>query len=220
MSGFCPNCGKSLVEGANFCAECGANLAPAIGEEYRPDATLGEMLFKADGRINRLRYIKRLVSLQILSYLLVMAVGIMLMPDREHMQHMPPNLIYFVTVISLAAIVPEYSWTVRRLHDLDRGSTIAVLNFLCNIVLILGNYFEVGDYRPDQLAASVFLIGVFIYLALAKGTYGMNKYGSDPLGRTAKGKVNWEAWTLSAIVAVCALIFLLALRLGLALQSL
>ena len=219
MSRFCPNCGRNLMEGANFCAECGISLAPLSAEEFRPDTTFGEMLFKADGRLNRLRYIKRILSLTILHSLLIVAVGFWLMHDKDSPP--PEEIIYFNAIISFAALVPQFSWDVRRLHDLNKGAFLAVVDFLCSVVIAIGNYFGADSMRPDQLVAGIVGVLILLYLMFVRGTQGTNEYGGDPLGRVAQvKKVNWEMMTVSAMVAMIVLIFLLAQRLDSALQSL
>ncbi len=219
MANFCSNCGSPLADGANYCNNCGINLTDPDATAYKEDATWAAMLLMTNGRLNRLRYIKRTITMSIIQGMVLLAAGLML--TEEHSANVPPELVYLTTFIALLSLIPEYCWSVRRLHDMDKGGFIAFGEFVCGLVLVFGNYTMADGDRPDQLAATLIGAFIYIYLAISFGTRGANKYGADPLGRIADGKrVNWTARTLSLSAGLLLLIFLLALRQGLASQSL
>ena len=219
MANFCPNCGHPLADSPKFCAECGFGLSGINDPPYNEDESWADMLLKADGRLNRLRYIKRNVSMAVLGNLLMSAAAFSFAEDPNAPP--TPSMIYAVTVVAFALTIPDYCWNARRLHDMGKGSLLAALNFLCGCVLIFGNWTGAASDRPDQIVAKVIVAVTFIYLAIALGTKGANEYGADPLGPVADGaRVNWLALTLSLSVGLMIVIFLLALRLGLASQSL
>ena len=218
MTRFCPNCGNELSVNANFCVECGTNITMLSEPEYVPDLTWADMLFKAEGRLNRLRYVKRMLSLGVIEFLLTFAAEFALMPDKNTP---PPEFIYFTTIINFAGFIPGYCWDARRLHDMGKSCLLAVVGFLCNATLAVAEYFEVNILRPDFMIVAFVAFAIGLYLVFTKGMSGANEYGSDPLGRVASDNgVNWAARTISLSIGLIALIFLLALRLGLALQSL
>ena len=220
MANFCPNCGNALSDAnANYCNRCGTNLTAVAGNAYEEDATWAAMLLKTDGRLNRLRYIKRTITMSVIQGLLLLAAGLML--TEEQNSDVPPELIYLTTFITLLSLIPEFCWGVRRLHDMNKGGSLAFVEFMCGLVLVFGNYTSADGMRPDQLAAEVLSAFIYVYLAVAFGTKGNNGYGADPLGRVADGeRVNWAARTLSVSALLLLLIFLLALRQDLALQKL
>ena len=219
LANFCSNCGSALPDGANYCNQCGANLSEFAGAAYEEDNTWAAMLLKTDGRLNRLRYIKRTVTMTVIQSMVLLAAGLML--TEEQSSKVPPELIYLTTFIALLSLIPGYCWGVRRLHDMDKGGFVAFCEFMCGLVLVFGNYTMAESDRPDQLAATLIGAFIYVYLAVSFGTRGVNQYGADPLGRTADGeRVNWAARTLSLSFGLLLLIFLLALRRDLALQNL
>ncbi len=62
-------------------------------------------------------------------------------------------------IVSVAFAPPAFSLGIRRLHDLDKSGWFALIYFIPVLNIILE-----------------------LYLLFFKGTEGMNRYGSDPLG--------------------------------------
>lgn len=73
MAKFCPHCGAKLNDNASFCSSCGTKLmiSPHTSEApsnqhhtaiYKEDKSLEDMFLRKEGRLNRLRYFKRMLA--------------------------------------------------------------------------------------------------------------------------------------------------------------
>lgn len=113
-------------------------------------------IFHAEGRLNRLGYIKYMIILA-----LIMATAKFTMSCMATLLTGDPNgsLVMMITyALVLVAGAGNIMLMIRRLHDLDKTGWFAV----AAIIPVLG-----------------FILS--IYLFCAKGTEGANKYGEDPL---------------------------------------
>ena len=118
--------------------------------------------FSYKGRLNRWPYFLRNIGCFIVVFILTVIIGLI-----------GENDIGFIFIISCGGILVMYLFllmqTIKRLHDLDKS----------------------GWYLLIRLAGIIPLIGMIIslafelYLFLAKGTTGPNRFGPDPLGGTA-----------------------------------
>ena len=113
-------------------------------------------IYKTEGRLNRLGYIKYML-------LLALVAGTATFVTSSMATFLTGNptgtLINIITWIWAAvAGVGNVMLMIRRLHDLDKTGWFAILA----IIPVLG-----------------FILS--IYLFCAKGTEGANKYGEDPL---------------------------------------
>ncbi len=122
-------------------------------ETYVPDKGLVETFFRINNRINRKRYIKRIFALVGISFILGLVVNI-------------PLAILGVDVsedtlaraLGLLTLIPSLALMIRRLHDLNRPAWWVIATFIPLLNLVLG-----------------------LYLLFARGTYGPNEYGPDPI---------------------------------------
>lgn len=104
--------------------------------------------FTLDGRLSRLPYFKCIVMIWIIS-----AVVAWLIDSSSS------TLISLIgIVVSLAMIGVSISFSVRRLHDIDKSGWF----LLIAIIPLIGFLFQ-------------------LYLIFAKGTEGVNRFGEDPL---------------------------------------
>lgn len=67
---------------------------------------------------------------------------------------------FLIGMIALFTLIPSYTLSIRRLHDIDRSGWWLLISF----VPFLG------------------MLVLFIFFCL-DGTYGRNRYGADPRGR-------------------------------------
>ena len=147
---------------------------------YVKETTLQEMFLKTSGRLNRLRYFKRVLVVSLLMvpvYVIIsiMAVGIY--------GYVPSSLNILLGVMIILSMIPSYCLATRRLHDMDKDNKIAIAIII--LQLLYGGLMD--PYNPGN-AVSVVVIGLALcalgmYLLLADGTHGENKYGADPLNR-------------------------------------
>ena len=113
-------------------------------------------IFKTEGRLNRLRYLKYMVLLAVVGGLATFVTSCMaafLTGSHES------SLVTIVTGIwGIAAVVGNVMLVIRRLHDLDKSGWFALIA----IIPVIGFIFS-------------------IYLFFAPGTVGYNRFGADPL---------------------------------------
>ena len=124
------------------------------GEHYVPDEGIVQMFFRYDNRLNRKRYLMRALALVFAVTVLATVLGIVLAVigvDESVIGTMG-------TLIGLAGAVPGLMLAIRRLHDLDRPT-----------------WWIVGNFIP------IVNVAFSLYLLLAKGTDGPNRFGPDPL---------------------------------------
>ena len=115
-----------------------------------------DQVFKTDGRLNRLRYLKY----QVLFTLFSAVIGFVLGFVGGFLSGNPESLLVTVPtgIWSLVVSVGGIMLSIRRLHDLDKSGWFLLLGLvpLVNVIFML-------------------------YLWLAPGTVGANRYGADPL---------------------------------------
>ena len=136
------------------------------------DRGLKENFFQWKGRLNRKRYLKRMLALWIPGSILCLAVLIsvtaIVLGRNMQVPHLSMHYLILLrntlTGIMPLALLPflisSYTLMIRRLHDLD-----------------LSGYFSLMNFVP------LVNLGLMIYLFFAEGTRGANIYGSDPLTR-------------------------------------
>ena len=113
-------------------------------------------IFTAEGRLNRLGYIKYMIFLAIIGgggVFITSSMATFLTGDPTGM------LVKIVTAIwGIAAAVGNLMLMIRRLHDLGKSGYFAIIS----LVPVVGFIFS-------------------IYLFCAAGQVGSNQYGEDPL---------------------------------------
>lgn len=115
-----------------------------------------EKIYTTQGRLNRLPYIKYVVVLTIISFILnfiATSVAALLTGNAEG------TLAHILSVVvTLPLSVGSIMIAIRRLHDLNRSGWFLLAVIIPILNVILG-----------------------IYMLCFKGTDGANKYGADPL---------------------------------------
>lgn len=141
MKKFCSNCGSPIEENVNFCPSCGASLADNDNREmYIPDEGIKEMFFRYDNRLNRQRYIMRLLTLVAGYVILEIIDKVNLLDDL------------LIGLLYLVLVIPNIMVVIRRLHDLDRPGWWFVGTLIPIVNLVLGLYmlFAKGTDGPNQ----------------------------------------------------------------------
>ena len=138
---------------------------------YTTDHGLRENFFQWNGRLNRKRFIKRMLLLWtagiiIAGGFLAALVGFFILTgiNPEHMAaeglaRLESGVDGTITLIMSPIIISYYMLMIRRLHDVDLSGYFVLLNFIPLVNL-----------------------GLFLYLLVKKGTPAENNYGPDPLG--------------------------------------
>ncbi len=113
-------------------------------------------IYRTEGRLNRLRYIKYMLLLAIIAGVSTFVTSSM----ATFLTGNPTGfLVNAITGIwAIVAGAGNFMLMIRRLHDLDKSGWFALLA----VVPAIGFIFS-------------------IYLFCAKGTDGWNRYGADPL---------------------------------------
>ena len=135
---------------------------------YTIDVSLKDHFFRWEGRLNRLRYIKRtliIIALSIALYLITMTAVFLLLAQTggnntalNPIQGMLFAGLGLITLLFIPLHVASWMLMIRRLHDLD-----------------VSGYFSLLSLVP------FINIGLIIYLLCKQGTDGDNTYGPDPL---------------------------------------
>lgn len=123
---------------------------------YVEDKSIAEMFLTTNGRLNRLRYFKRVLVLGVMWTVLAFAIVAATMePSGDDISTL--GYVLFA-VMCLIFAVPHFMLMIRRLHDLDKDGLFVLLTLVPAV---------------NSLFA--------LYLLLAPGTRGANKYGADPI---------------------------------------
>ena len=193
-SKFCPHCGASLADNATFCGSCGQRLQTVMpadagqqGQQMPPAASrrvrdegFEENFFKTEGRLNRLRYFKRVLVIDIFTAILSAIL--------EGIAGEGSSVEYLVTFIDIATLPMLYTLDVRRLHDMGKSEAMAQQVLVLSAVLyIASNFIEAYDVSSPWcmtlIAMSLLWCVYNIYFLFAEGNRGSNSYGPDPLER-------------------------------------
>lgn len=150
-------------------------------EVYTEDKTIQEMFLKMTGRLNRLRYFKRVIVVALVSLVVSFPILMIFIDD---LGNITPFGNIISAIINLAVFIPIYCLDVRRLHDLDKDETLAKISLGLGVVgTIMGMS---NDDLSSLSAVEMIIYGIGsvigLYILLAPGTKGENKYGPDPLG--------------------------------------
>lgn len=115
-----------------------------------------EKIYTIKGRLNRLAYLKYILILSLISFILnftISVIATLLTGNAES------TLVYILSAaVTLPLSVGSIMVAIRRLHDLNRSGWFLLAVIIPFLNIILG-----------------------IYMLCFKGTDGANKYGADPL---------------------------------------
>ncbi|MBR4383414.1 MAG: DUF805 domain-containing protein [Selenomonadaceae bacterium] len=113
-------------------------------------------IFRTDGRLNRLRYLKYMILLALVAGISTFVMSSMLTFFTGN--HESPAVMLVTLMWALIAGAGNVMLMIRRLHDLGKNGMF----WLVAIIPVIGLIFS-------------------IYLFCAPGQSGWNEYGADPL---------------------------------------
>lgn len=134
---------------------------------HQTDHGIKENFFRWEGRLNRKRFVKRILTLftaaivlYILMFVWLAAKGEMFMQPEE-----ADALAFtgFFALLSLPISVSGYLLSIRRLHDIGLSGFFVLLSFVPLVSL-----------------------GFALYILFKGGTEGENAYGPDPIAPAAQ----------------------------------
>lgn len=146
---------------------------------YVEDKTAEEIFLKRDGRLNRLRYFKRIVAVYLIFIVVSFPAMMIFSDDWGNLSSFGELL---VTAINLASLFPLYCLDVRRLHDMDKDETLAKISFGLGVIgAFVASNSDPFDLSPTATIVYLVETVIALYLLFSPGTEGENKYGADPL---------------------------------------
>ena len=130
---------------------------------HQIDNGLKENFFRWRGRLNRKRFINRLLALSVGGFLLYILLFIALaatsgIPASDTAEE-ANAAVGLLTLASLPITVSSYMLMIRRLHDIGLSGWFVLLALIPLVSL-----------------------GFILYILFKQGTEGDNAYGPDPLG--------------------------------------
>lgn len=155
---------------------------------YQEDVTIKEKFFSTTGRLNRMRYFKRWLTVDIVMFILV---GIVFSICSTPWGDLTSTGNILANLVLAATLVPDYCLNVRRIKDIGKDENFVKGIAGLEVVLALIQIYCLSDWDWDwnsktpvqQLGMSVSTIRccIFGWLQKTAGTVGANKYGADPL---------------------------------------
>ena len=130
---------------------------------HQIDSGIKENFFRWNGRLNRKRFIMRLLALTGVGIVLYILMGVLLVTSTDTLMRPDENTVMGIyglfTLLSIPITVASYMLMIRRLHDVGLSGYFILLAFIPFVSL-----------------------GLLLYLLCKHGTEGDNAYGADPLG--------------------------------------
>ena len=130
---------------------------------HQIDSGIKENFFRWNGRLNRKRFIMRLLALTGVGIVLYILMGVLLVVYADGTMRPSEETIMGIyglcTLLSIPITVASYMLRIRRLHDVGLSGYFILLAFIPFVSL-----------------------GLLLYLLCKHGTEGDNAYGADPLG--------------------------------------
>ena len=123
-------------------------------DTYIPDKGFVEIFFRISNRINRKRYIKRMLALMGITFILAFLVNFSLLIVGADILAEDT----LASALGGLTLIPSLALMIRRMHDLNRPAWWVIATFVPLLNLVL-----------------------WLYLLFARGTYGPNQYGADPI---------------------------------------
>lgn len=147
---------------------------PSAPDVYVPDQGFKEMFLKTSGRLNRKRFIKRILLIAVV-FTVLASVLIGMMGMRAYMRY----FWLLSLILGIPGMIFTYCLYVRRLQDLDKDNKLAIVTVVIQIISIA------GMQQLGMLSSMLGLVNFIIalYLLCKDGTHGPNRYGPDPLNR-------------------------------------
>ncbi|MBQ7630304.1 MAG: DUF805 domain-containing protein [Selenomonadaceae bacterium] len=137
------------------------------------DKTFAEHFLKLEGRLNRLRYLKRILVLMLIGAIIGAVAGVIFHADTGEFE-------LVIIIMSFCMMPMQYCLAVRRLHDMNRNENIAQFYICCGLA---SNLMVLLNYSLETFATILSLIisVLAIFFLVMPGTKGPNDYGPDPI---------------------------------------
>ena len=153
---------------------------------YKEDETFQEMFLTSNGRLNRMRYFKRTLAVDLIYLLAALIIASSCSTPWGDITQTGDALIMIVAVI---ALIPKFHLDVRRLKDsamFDNESSIQMFAGFVAIISLAYMFMSAGWDFSSPMPPLVKGLSFAVLLAWARiqfpaGTVGPNKYGADPL---------------------------------------
>ena len=150
------------------------------------DRTIKEIFFRTDGRLNRWRYFTRRVIVSIVTKIFLF-IGYKIL-GYEYEQVTTAATVYN-SAVSIIFLLPIYCLTVRRLQDMNQNKMLAVVYVILNVItavafsdITFAEFKQMDTMSPYiVLSFATFSMMLDLYFMISPGTYGKNKFGSNPL---------------------------------------
>ena len=151
------------------------------------DRGLKENFFRWEGRLNRKRYLKRMLALwipgSIICLAVLIAVTVIVLDGNTDVRYLNAEQQAFyenmmqgtIFLVLSPFFVSSYMLAIRRLHDVNLPGYFSLLNFIPYVNL-----------------------GLAVYLLFAEGTTVTNAYGPDPLAPAEKDDMAVQMTKLGA----------------------
>jgi len=138
---------------------------------------MGQLLFGFSGRLPRLRYF----LLSLIPAAAAFATGIFLAMNAGAGLALfsEPRLVGCI-VLSVLAWIVGLSLTVRRLHDLNLSGWWILAIWIVPAALEAGAVQWLNNPQLGSTLSSVVALLIGLWLCLAPGTRGANRFGPDP----------------------------------------
>lgn len=151
---------------------------------YQGDSTIQEMFLTTNGRLNRMRYFKRWLVLDIVTIILSVVISELFSTGSGDNLTSTGEIILNVMFVSM--LIPRFCLDVRRIKDIGQSETVvygvAGLEFVLTLIYIyVMTDFDFTSFPDSVLPLSAVSFGIFIWIQSTAGTVGDNKYGEDPL---------------------------------------
>jgi uncharacterized membrane protein YhaH (DUF805 family) len=148
----------------------------------QPDNGIVENFFRRDGRLNRLRYFKRILFVGIIGFALVSAIYAL---EGDMLGRLSPMGDILFKVVCIVMLFPYFCLMSRRLHDMNKGDTLAYVYVALGVLaaILMDTTVLLAESSILQIIANGVQLVIAIYAFFCSGTKGDNDYGSDPLER-------------------------------------
>lgn len=159
------------------------NPPPNQNEIFVDDVGVEAMFLKRTGRLNRLRFIQRILALGVAEFIGIFIIAALFTNDYGMISNFGNLLMTFLVI---AGLVPEYCLMVRRLYDLNQNDMLAKVSVGLSVFVLIysltKNPFEQFETSDVEVIIGLAQFAFLVYLSSAPGVRGRNQYGPDPLG--------------------------------------
>lgn len=159
------------------------NPPPNQNEFFVDDVGVEAMFLKRTGRLNRLRFIQRILALAFAEFIGIFIIVGVFVNDYGMISNFGNLLMTFLVI---AGLVPEYCLMVRRLYDLNQNDMLAKVSVGLSVFVLIysltKNPFDQFETSDVEVIIGLAQFAFIMYLCCAPGVKGSNQYGPDPLG--------------------------------------